>query len=60
MNKNEKISYHIFLNIIGYDCGVFSCIAADFLSDDLPLKFDQHHIKQSRDYIALTILRAEE
>ena len=50
----------IFFNIIAYDCGVFSCIAADFLSDDLPLKFDQHHIKQSRDYIALTILRAEE
>lgn len=41
----------------GYDCGVFTCMFADFLSMDRPLTFDQTHINQCRDRIALSILK---
>ena len=40
----------------GYDCGVFTCMFADFLSVDRPLSFNQTHINQCRDRIALSIL----
>lgn len=32
----------------GYDCGVFACTFADFLSEDLPLTFTQKHIPSFR------------
>ena len=43
----------------GDDCGVFTCIIADLLSIDLPLTFDQSHINQIREYIALSIIRGQ-
>jgi sentrin-specific protease 1 len=41
----------------GYDCGVFTCMFADFLSMDSPLSFTQEHITQCRERIALSILQ---
>jgi hypothetical protein len=43
----------------GYDCGVFTCMFADFLSLDRPLSFDQTHIDQCRHRIVLSILDGE-
>ena len=40
----------------GYDCGVFTCMFADFLSKDCPLVFGQDHVNQCRNRIALSIL----
>jgi sentrin-specific protease 1 len=39
------------------DCGVYTCLFADFVSLDCLLKFDQDLIPQCRDRIALAILR---
>ena len=40
----------------GFDCGVFTCMFADFLSNDCPLIFNQKHITQCRERIALSIM----
>ncbi|KAG7356284.1 Ulp1 protease family protein [Nitzschia inconspicua] len=40
----------------GFDCGVFTCMFADFLSKDTPLAFTQEHINQCRERIALSIM----
>jgi hypothetical protein len=36
----------------GFDCGVFVCMTADFLYDDLPLIFEQSDMKHFRSKIA--------
>jgi sentrin-specific protease 1 len=41
----------------GVDCGVFTCMFADFLSMNRPLSFGQAHISQCRDRIALSIMK---
>jgi len=41
----------------GYDCGVFVCMNADFLSDDLSLDFSQNHMALFRKKICANILR---
>jgi sentrin-specific protease 1 len=41
----------------GFDCGVFTCMFADFLSRDWPLVFAQEHITECRERIALSIMR---
>jgi sentrin-specific protease 1 len=41
----------------GFDCGVFTCMFADFVSNDCPLMFSQEHINQCRERIALSILQ---
>jgi sentrin-specific protease 1 len=41
----------------GFDCGVFTCMFADFLSLGYPLLFKQEHITQCRERIALSILK---
>ena len=41
----------------GYDCGVFTCMICDFISKDQPLLFNQSHIHQCRDRIALSIMK---
>jgi len=41
----------------GRDCGVFTCMFADFLSDDLPLEFSQEHIPHFREKIVADICR---
>jgi len=43
----------------GYDCGVFTCMFADFLSINRPLSFDQTHMDQCRHHILLSILDDE-
>jgi sentrin-specific protease 1 len=43
--------------ISGYDCGVFTCMFSDFISNDCPLVFDQKHVNQCRERIALSIMR---
>ncbi|KAL3799204.1 LOW QUALITY PROTEIN: hypothetical protein ACHAW5_007243 [Stephanodiscus triporus] len=40
----------------GYDCGVFTCMFCDFISKDCSLVFNQDHIDQCRDRIALSIM----
>jgi sentrin-specific protease 1 len=45
------------LNLV--DCGVFTCMFADFLSKKCPLLFGQEHINQCRDRIALSILQGK-
>ena len=42
----------------GFDCGVFTCMFADFISRDLPLTFDQGHLIHCRDRIALSIMKS--
>lgn len=41
----------------GYDCGVFSIICADFLSDGLPLEYSQSEMSTNRLRIAAAIKR---
>jgi sentrin-specific protease 1 len=43
----------------GNDCGVFATLCADFISDDLPLRYSQVHMEQFRVKIAAAILRGE-
>ncbi|OEU20578.1 cysteine proteinase [Fragilariopsis cylindrus CCMP1102] len=43
----------------GHDCGVFTCMFADFLSKDTALVFNQNHINQCRERIALSILNGK-
>jgi Ulp1 family protease len=38
----------------GYDCGVFTCMFAYFLSKNQPLTFSQEHIALYREQIALS------
>ena len=40
----------------GFDCGVFTCMYADFLSMGYPLTFNQEHIAKCRQRIALSCL----
>ncbi|CAB9517227.1 Sentrin-specific protease 2 [Seminavis robusta] len=40
----------------GFDCGVFTCMFADFLSKNCPLLFSQKHVDQCRKRVALSIL----
>jgi sentrin-specific protease 1 len=44
----------------GFDCGVFTCMYADFLSQNCPLIFDQSHMPQCREHIALSIMAGNE
>ena len=41
----------------GYDCGVFATMNIDFLSDDLPLQYNQGDIAFFRNKIAANIVR---
>jgi sentrin-specific protease 1 len=41
----------------GFDCGVFICMYADFLSMGYPLSFTQEDITKCRERIALSILK---
>jgi sentrin-specific protease 1 len=41
----------------GKDCGVFTIMFADFITDDLPLRFDQSQIPQLRKRICAAVLQ---
>jgi len=41
----------------GYDCGVFTCAFADFLSSGKEVRFDQSYVTELRNRIALSILK---
>ena len=45
------------LNLV--DCGVFTCMFADFVTKNCPLLFGQEHINQCRQRIALSILQGK-
>ena len=61
MRLNFAVShlFHVCGILSGYDCGVFTCMFADFLSKDCPLLFTQHHVDQCRQRIALSIMRGK-
>jgi Ulp1 family protease len=48
---------HVPQQTNGCDCGVFLTICADYLSDDLPLAFDQNMILFFREKIGTDIMR---
>ena len=41
----------------GVDCGLFACMCADFLSDDLPLRYSQNDMAFFREKMCADILR---
>lgn len=41
----------------GWDCGVFCCAFADFISRDLKLNFGQNYVTDYREKIALSIIK---
>jgi len=41
----------------GFDCGVFVCVAADFIQDDLPLTYSQEDMPFFRKKITADIIR---
>ena len=43
----------------GHDCGAFVCMYADFIANDYPLVFTQSNISDSRDMIAVAILKTK-
>ena len=43
--------------LIGYDCGEFLCMYADFISNDNPIIFTQSEIDVCRERIALSIMK---
>jgi sentrin-specific protease 1 len=43
----------------GFDCGILSCLAADYLSDHLPLTYSQGDMPHFRAKIAAAILKGE-
>lgn len=49
---------HLTLKL-GFDCGVFTCMFADFISKDCPLLFDQTHITLCRERIAISIMNGQ-
>jgi len=48
---------HVPQQMNGYDCGVFSIVLADFLSDRLPLRYSQDDMAEFRNKIAAAIRR---
>jgi hypothetical protein len=57
LTRFTLVSYHFLLCcLIGYDCGIFTCMFADFLSRYLPLMFSQEHIDHCRERIAMSIM----
>jgi sentrin-specific protease 1 len=48
---------HVPQQINGFDCGVFTIMCADFLSDTLPLNYSQEDVSFFRRKIAADILR---
>jgi hypothetical protein len=45
--------------LAGFDCGVFTCILADFLSYDCYLEYTQDHINTCREKIGLSIIKGD-
>ena len=45
------------LQVGGSDCGVFAVMVADYISDDLPLSFNQTNVSHFRQKIGTDILR---
>lgn len=43
----------------GYECGVFTCIYANFLGNNMKMSFTQEHISRCRNLMALSILQAD-
>ena len=58
---SHKISKHVARHIPqqqnGYDCGIFACKFANFISQDLDFTFDQRHMSYFRKRLSVEILR---
>jgi sentrin-specific protease 1 len=48
---------YISSSLLGVDCGVFTCMFADFVTKDCEPVFNQTHITQCRQRIALSIMK---
>jgi sentrin-specific protease 1 len=59
LTSNPTTLCFLFTPGAGFDCGVFTCMFADFLSKDCPLVFGQSHVTQCRERIALSILNGQ-
>ena len=55
--KTHKYIFIPFLSTAGYDCGVFVCMYAYFLSVDVELEFSQDDILLGRQIIGAKLLR---
>jgi len=53
-----SIAQRVFVSwlSLGYDCGVFTCFFADFISRDYPLFFKQEDVTRYRSYMARKII----
>ena len=52
-----ETAFDFRLLLLGYDCGVFLCMYADFISNDYPIIFTQEEIETCRERIAVAIMR---
>ena len=62
VNQNEWTLQHqggddVPQQMNGFDCGVFTTMCADFLSDNLPLRYSQEHMELFRVKIGAAIMR---
>ncbi len=55
----SRLSLQVAFFSTGWDCGVFTCMFADFLSMNCSLLFEQGHISQCRERIALSIMNGK-
>ena len=52
-------SHHVPQQMNGYDCGVYTCMFAEFITNNLPLSFTQDHIDMCCNRIALAVFSAD-
>ena len=49
----------LLCTVTGNDCGVFTCMFANFLANKMEMTFTQEHISRCRNLMALSILQGE-
>jgi sentrin-specific protease 1 len=59
--NTDKFEYYVPKDITpqqrnGYDCGVFTCIFSNYVSQDIPFNFDQSFMSYFRKKLVLNIL----
>ena len=51
--------FSLLHTITGNDCGVFTCMHANFLANNMKMTFTQEHISRCRNLMALSILQGK-